>query len=91
MIQKNQVVGEGVVTIIDISRTGIAFSTNTPVETGLKIELAIGVGDEIVKTLGRIRNQNPPIKKVFRLALNLIFYRMMIWIKLATVYPDISK
>ena len=88
---EEQVVGEGVVTINDISRTGIAFSTKTAVETGLKIELAIGVGDEIVKTLGRIRNQKTGDKDSFQVGVEFDFLSDEDLDKLATVYPDINK
>ena len=52
-----QVFHEGVATIVDISRTGIAIITTVSIEAGLKIELAIGIADQVVKTMGRVRNQ----------------------------------
>lgn len=88
---EEQVIHEGIVTIIDISRTGVSFSTNFPVEAGLKIELVVGVGDELVKTLGRIRNQKNMDKKSYQVGVEFDFLTDDDLDKLATVYPDISK
>ncbi len=88
---EEQVIQEGVATITDISRTGIAFTTNYQPETGLKIELAIGVGDEIVKTTGRVRNQKSVDQKIFQIGVEFDFLSENDLDQLATVYPDINK
>lgn len=88
---EDQVIYEGLATIIDISRTGIAFLTKHPAETGLKIELTIGVADEVVKTMGRIRNQKTLTKEDFQVGVEFDFLSEDDLDKLAMVYPDISK
>ena len=46
----------GVVKTLDISKAGISIISNSEMTPGFKIELTIGVGDDIVKTTGIIRN-----------------------------------
>lgn len=88
---EEQVIQEGVATVIDISRTGVAFTTNNQAEAGLKIELAIGVGDELVKATGRVRNQKDIDPKTFQIGVEFDFLSEDDLDQLATVYPDISK
>ncbi len=87
----DQVFFEGMATTIDISKTGIAILTTTSVETGLKIELAIGVGSEIVKTLGKVRNQKKLSEGEFQVGIEFDFLSENDLDKLSTVYPDINK
>ena len=88
---EDQVFYEGVATIVDISRTGIAIVVSQPIETGLKIELTIGVADEVVKTNGRIRNQKQNSETEYQIGVEFDFLSEDDLDKLATVYPDISK
>ena len=87
----DQVFYEGMATTIDISRTGIALITSTSVEAGLKIELTIGVGDEVVKSLGKVRNQKKVSESEFQLGVEFDFLSENDLDKLSTVYPDINK
>jgi len=88
---EDQVFFEGMATTIDISRTGIAVITTTSIETGLKIELAIGVGNEVVKTLGKVRNQKKVSENEFQVGIEFDFLSENDLDKLSTVYPDINK
>jgi c-di-GMP-binding flagellar brake protein YcgR len=88
---EDQIFHEGVATIVDISRTGIAIVTAVSVEAGLKIELAIGVGDEVVKTMGRVRNQKQHSENEYQVGVEFDFLSEDDLDKLATVYPDIAK
>jgi len=88
---EDQVFYEGVATIVDISRTGIAIVTSQSAEAGLKIELTIGVADEVVKTMGRVRNQKQVSETEFQVGVEFDFLSEEDLDKLATVYPDISK
>ena len=88
---EDQVFYEGVATIVDISRTGIAIITSISIETGLKIELTIGVGDEVVKTMGRVRNLKKNTEEEYQVGVEFDFLSEEDLDKLATVYPDISK
>ncbi len=45
---EQKVVNEGLVKTLDISRTGVAIASKVPMETGYRIELTIGMGDEVV-------------------------------------------
>lgn len=88
---EDQVFLEGVATVVDISRTGIAFITTVSIEAGLKIELTIGIADEVVKTIGRVRNQKKHSDTEFQVGVEFDFLSEEDLDKLATVYPDISK
>ncbi len=87
----NQVFHEGVATTIDMSRTGIAIITSSTIETGLHIELALGVGNEVVKAKGVVRNQKKHADGSFQVGIEFNFLSEKDLDKLATVYPDISK
>ncbi|KAA3608426.1 MAG: PilZ domain-containing protein [Calditrichaeota bacterium] len=87
----DQVFFEGMATTTDISRTGIAIITTDSVETGLKIELAIGVGNEVVKTIGKVRNQKKNSDNEFQVGIEFDFLSESDLDKLSTVYPDINK
>ena len=87
----DQVFFEGVATIVDISRTGIAINTSTEVEAGLKIELTIGVADEVVKSFGRVRNCKKHSDSEFQVGVEFDFLSEDDLDKLSTVYPDIAK
>ena len=82
---------EGVATTIDISRTGIAIRSTSDMQSGLKIELAIGVGDEVVKTIGKVRNVKEITAEEFQIGIEFDFLSEDNLDKLATVYPDINK
>jgi c-di-GMP-binding flagellar brake protein YcgR len=88
---EDQVFYEGVATIVDISRTGIAIVAAQSAEAGLKIELTIGVADEVVRTAGRVRNQKQVSENEYQIGVEFDFLSEEDLDKLATVYPDISK
>jgi len=82
---------EGMVTTLDISRTGTAIRSSRPMETGLKIELSVAVGDELVKTIGKVRNQKKNSDTDYQVGIEFDFLSDEDLDKLATVYPDIAK
>ena len=88
---EGQVFSEGMATTIDISRTGIALKTINQIDTGIKIELAIAVGNDLVKTTGRVRNQKQLGADSFHIGVEFDFLTEENLDKLATVYPDINK
>lgn len=87
----DQVFFEGIATAIDISRTGIAVITATSVDTGIMIELAIGVGNELVKAFGKVKNQKKLSENKFQVGIEFEFLSENDLDKLSTVYPDIDK
>jgi len=88
---ENQTFQEGVATTVDISKTGIALTTSNEVELNSRIELAIGVGDEVVKAKGTIRNQKKVSDKEYNIGVEFDFLSEEDLDKLATVFPDISR
>ncbi len=87
----DQVFFEGMATTIDISRSGIAVITSSSVDAGLKIELAIGVGNEIVKAVGKVRNLKKLSEVKFQVGIEFDFLSESDLDKLSTIYPDINK
>lgn len=87
----DQVFDEGMATTVDISRTGIAIRTAKSMDNGLKIELTIGVADDVVKTFGKVRNQKKHNDDEYQVGIEFDFLSEENLNKLATVYPDINK
>jgi hypothetical protein len=82
---------EGMAKTADMSRTGVALITTNPIEIGLKVELAIGVGDEVIKTNGTIRNRKKLDDNNFQAGVEFDFLADNDLDKLATIYPEITK
>jgi len=83
------VISEGMVKSLDISRNGIAILSNTPMETGLKIELSIGMGDDVVVAGGRIQNQKKIGDQNFQIGVEFDFLSDEDLNKIAMRYPSI--
>lgn len=82
----------GIATTIDISRTGMALKSKDEMIPGAKIELTIGVGDDIVKVNGLIRNQSSIADTpAFAIGIEFDFVSHEALDKLALIYPDILK
>ncbi len=88
---KQQVVGQGVVRTLDISRTGISFEAFTPLEKETRVELTIGIGPDVVKTMGTIKNCKALTEKTFHVGVEFDFLSEDDLNKIAMVYPDILK
>lgn len=56
----NNTISQGMVTTVDISKTGIAIQSKEFMEAEAQIELSLGMGEEVVKAIGVVKN----IKKV---------------------------
>lgn len=88
---EGKTMGEGMVKTIDISKTGIAISSKNAMEVGAKIELTIGMGDDIVKANGVIKNQNQVAPNNFHLGIEFDFLTEDDLNKIAMLYPSILK
>lgn len=89
--KEHRVIGQGVVKTLDISRTGISFETFTPMEVNSRIELTIGIGPDVVKTMGTIKNCKSFTKKTFQVGVEFDFLSEDDLSKIGMVYPDIFK
>ena len=88
---ENQVINEGMVKTIDISRTGIAIEAPLPMPPGQRIELTIGIGDDVVKTRGTVQNMNKLAEKKYQVGIQFDYLSEEDLSKIGMVYPDILK
>ncbi len=86
-----QVVSEGVAKTLDISRTGISVEAFEFMEVESKIELTIGVGADVVKTIGTIKNSKKLSEKIFHIGIEFDFLSEEDLGKIGMVYPEIFK
>ena len=88
---EGRVFNEGMVKTLDISRTGVSIEAMEPFEPGLRIELSIGLGSEILKTIGIVRNHHKLDDESFQVGIEFEYLSSDELNKLATVYPQIQK
>ncbi len=89
--EKQRVISEGVVKTIDISRTGISIETFEPIAVDSKIELTIGLGQDVVKAMGTVRNRKPLTDKTYQVGIEFDFLSDEDLGKIAMVYPEILR
>ena len=89
--KENNIINEGIVKTMDISRTGVAIESKVPMEPGLRIELTIGMGDEVVKTMGTVQNQKEMSPNVYHVGIAFDFLTEEDLNKIGMVYPSILK
>lgn len=82
---------EGMVTTLDISRTGVAIKSSLPMENGARIELTIGIGDDVVKTRGRVKNQKELADKHYQIGIEFDFLSDEDLNRIGMVYPNILR
>ncbi|MCD6375419.1 MAG: PilZ domain-containing protein [Caldisericaceae bacterium] len=86
---QDQVILQGVVKTIDISRTGISIESFDPMEVGRKIELTIGLGENVVKAKGTIKNCVNKTEKTYHVGIEFEYLSDDDLNKIAMVYPEI--
>ncbi len=86
-----QVIGQGIVKTLDISRTGVSIKTFDTMKIGSRIELTIGIGEDVVKTMGTVKNSKSISEKEFQIGVEFDFLSEDDLIKIGMVYPDIFK
>jgi len=88
---EGRVFNEGMVKTLDISRTGVSIQAVEPFEPGLRIELSIGLGTDLLKTIGIVRNHHKIDEEAFQVGIEFEYLSTDDLNKLATVYPHILK
>jgi hypothetical protein len=89
--ENGAVINEGMVISMDISRNGIALLSKIPMPAGLKIELSIGMGDEVVIAGGRIQNQKKIGEDNYQIGVEFNFLNDEDLNKIAMHYPSILR
>ena len=87
----NNVLNEGMVKTLDISRSGIAIQSQVPMEVGLKIEITIGMGNDTVKTIGRVQNQKKIDGHNYQIGIEFDFLSDDDLNKIGMRYPSILR
>lgn len=88
---EGRIFNEGMVKTLDISRTGVSIEAKEPFEPGLRIELSIGLGQDILKTIGIVRNHHKIHDEAFQIGIEFEYLSADDLNKLATIYPHILK
>ncbi|RLD13363.1 hypothetical protein DRI50_07320 [candidate division KSB1 bacterium] len=92
LFDKNkQVIDQGIAKTIDISKTGVSIETFHPMQTESRIELTMGIGVDVVKAMGTVKNSKPYSEKTFQIGIEFDFLSEDDLKKIGMVYPDIFK
>jgi len=89
--QDNNIIQEGMVKTLDISKSGIAIQSQKPLEPGYKIELTIGLGDDVVRATGIVKNQKKIADNRYHIGIEFNFLTEEDLTKIAMQYPSILK
>ena len=84
-------INEGTVLTLDISRTGIAIESPFLMEAGYKIELTLGMGDEIVKAMGTVQNSKKIEDNKYHVGIEFDFLTEDDLHKVGMIYPEVLK
>ncbi len=80
---------EGMAKTLDISRSGMAIESKEPMEAEQRIEVHIGVGEDVVKTKGTVRNVDQTEEKKFQVGLEFDYLTEEDLNKIGMVHPEI--
>ena len=86
-----KIVNQGMAKTMDISRTGAAIEFHTPLEEGLKIELTLGMGNEVVKISGTVKNTAVIDERNFHIGIEFDFLTEEDINRIGMLYPSIIK
>lgn len=89
--ENKQVINQGVAKTLDISKTGVSIETFWDMQIGNRIELTMGIGADVVKAMGTIKNSKVHGKKTFQVGIEFDFLSEEDLKKIGMVYPDIFK
>ena len=84
-------INEGMAKALNISRTGIALEYKQPMEKGSKIELIIGMGDEVVKVNGLIQNVSVIDNDNYHIGIEFEFLTEEVLNQIGMIYPNLLK
>ncbi len=87
----DRVVNQGMVKTIDISRSGVAIQSQYEMPEGAKIELTIGMGTDVVKTCGLIKNLKKIDEDYYQIGIEFDFLTDEDLNKIGMIYPSILK
>ena len=87
----NKELGGGMVKAFDISRTGVAIEAPHPMENGFRIELTIGMGDEIVRAKGTVQNSKKVDEHTYHIGIEFDFLTEEDLNRIGMVYPEVLK
>lgn len=83
-----KVLNEGMILSRDLSRTGISLQAGFKFEIGAMVQLTIGIGNELLKVQGTVRNCSPVSGDKFQAGVEFDFLSDEDLNKIALIYPD---
>lgn len=87
----NNTISQGMVKAIDISKTGIAIQSKEFMEADTLIELSLGMGEEVVKASGIVKNIKKITDNEFHIGIEFKFLTEEDINIIAMQYPSILK
>ena len=87
----DNVCNEGMVKTLDISRTGIAIQAQCSMQANQKIEFTVGMGVDIVKTTGIVKNVKKIDDDYYQIGIEFDFLTEEDLNKIGMIYPNILK
>jgi len=88
---KGEKVNQGMARAMDISRSGIALEFSAPLDLGLKIELSMGMGDEVAKAVGTVKNVAIIDERSYHIGIEFEFLTEDDLNQIGMIYPSILK
>jgi len=82
---------EGMAKTINISRSGVALEYSVAMDPGSKVEMTMGLGAEVVKVGGTIRNVNPLEDDKYQVGIEFDFLTEEDLKRIGMIYPDVIK
>ena len=89
--EQEQVVSQGVAKTLDISKTGVSIETYFPIEVGKCIALTMGIGADVVKATGTVKNNKSLGQKTYQIGIEFDFLSEEDLKKIGMVYPEIFR
>lgn len=88
---KGDQIFQGMARAMDISRSGVALESPMALEVGHKVEMDMGMGDEVVRVSGIIKNVVPSDDKNFHIGIEFDFLTEEDLNRIGMIYPAVLK
>lgn len=82
---------EGMAKTKNISRSGVALEYSIAMDLGSKVEMTMGLGAEVVKVSGTIKNVNPIENDKYQIGIEFDFLTEEDLNRIGMIYPDVVK
>ncbi len=88
---RGRIENQGVAKTLDISKTGVSIETYFEPQVSRRIILTMGIGPDVVKATGTVKNCKPLDKKTYQVGIEFDFLSEEDLKKIGMVYPEIFR